>query len=461
MPDHAANASARLGLADLLRTLFAPRMLVAFAMGFASGLPLLLTGSLLQAWLKQEGADLGTIGLFALVGLPYTLKFLWAPLFDRYTPLARLGRRRGWLLPLQALLVLSIAALGQTAPSAPALVALLALLVAFFSASQDIVIDAYRRESLSDNEQGLGAALYVNGYRVGMLLASGGGLILADHLPFPAVYALLALALLPGLLTTWLAAEPPLPAGTPRTLQEAVVQPFVEYFARRDALVILLFILLYKVGDTMAAQMTTPFYLDLGFSKTEIGTVVKLFGFWATVAGGLLGGLLILRLGIYRALWGFGILQALSTAGFAALAQIGHSVPALTAVIAFENFSGGLGTAAFVAFMASLTDRKFTATQYALLSSLMGVPRVLVAAPTGYLVEALGWPGFFGLCVLVAVPGLLLLGRFRPWLAQDAAALDAVSAADTRQDAQRVRAPDGVPSAALTLTLSRRRERGH
>ncbi len=411
-------------MSSLARTVFSGRMLVALLMGFSSGLPLLLTGSVLQAWMTREGVDLGTIGLFALVGLPYTLKFLWAPLLDRFS-LPLLGRRRGWLLLIQASLMVSIAALGWTHPAqSPLIVAVVAWLVTFFSSSQDIVIDAYRREALSDRELGLGASLYVNGYRVGMLLASGGGLIMADFMPFSAVYQIMAVGMLAGILTTLFAPEPEVAEGVPASLHEAVIQPFTDYFRRHHALLVLLFILLYKVGDTMASNMTTPFYLDIGFSMTEIGAVVKLFGFWATIIGGFLGGILILRMGIYRALWGFGILQALSTAGFAVLADVGYSLPLLAAVIAFENLSGGMGTAAFVAFMASITNRKFTATQYALLSSLMGIPRVIVAAPTGYMAESFGWFSFFVFCALIAIPGLLLLRRFRGWLVEPPAHAD-------------------------------------
>ncbi len=269
---------------------FTPRMLVAFVMGFSCGLPLLLTGSVLQAWMREEGMDLGTIGLFALVGLPYTLKFLWAPVLDRFT-LPFLGRRRGWLLLAQLALVFSLLGFSLTHPAEDLwLLAFIALLVTFFSASQDIVVDAYRREDLSDRELGLGAALYVNGYRMGMLLAGGGGLILADHLAFSTVYQLMAAGLLVGVFSTLLVREPEIAEGTPTTLKAAVVEPFVEYFRRDGALMFLLFILLYKLGDTMAGALSTPFYLDLGFSKTEIGTVVKLFGFWTTILGGLLGG---------------------------------------------------------------------------------------------------------------------------------------------------------------------------
>ena len=390
-------------------------MLVALLMGFSCGLPLLLTITVLQAWMKEEGVDLALIGMMALVGIPYTVKFLWAPFLDRFT-LPFLGRRRGWLLVAQVALIFSIAGLGSTDPgNNPWMVAFAAFLVTFFSASQDIVVDAYRREDLTDEELGLGSSLYVNGYRVGMLLASGGGLIMADHLPFSAVYLIMAACMLPGVLTTLLAREPEITLGTPRTMREAVLDPLVEYFNRQGALWILAFILFYKIGDTMASSMTIPFYLDIGFSKTEIGTVVKLFGFWATVAGSLIGGVIMIRLGIRRSLWIFGFLQAISTACFALLARIGHSILALSGVIAFENLSGGMGTAAYVAFMASITNKRFTATQYALLTSLMGVPRVMASAPTGFLAKNLGWEGFFIVCTVIAIPGMLLLLKFAPW----------------------------------------------
>ena len=396
-----------------LRVLASRRMLVALVMGFASGLPLLLTISVLQAWMKEEGVDLTVIGLMALVGLPYTLKFLWAPVLDRYT-IPLFGRRRGWLLLAQTALVLAIIGLSTTNPAqSPWLVALAAFWVTFFSASQDIVIDAYRREDLADEELGLGSSLYINGYRTGMLLASGGGLIMADHIPFSMVYLIMAACLLPGILTTLLTPEPKTPKGTPQTLQEAIVQPFVEYFSRPEAIWILAFILFYKIGDSMASTMTTPFYLDIAFSKTEIGSIVKFFGFSATIAGSLAGGLIMLKIGIYRSLWIFGVLQAISTAGFALLAQIGHSVPALAVVIAFENLSSGMGTAAYAAFMASITNQKFTATQYALLTSLMGVPRVVASAGSGFMAKTMGWEGYFIFCTLIAIPGLLMLLRIR------------------------------------------------
>ncbi len=400
---------------SILKVALSGRMLVTLLMGFSCGLPLLLTMSVLQAWMKEEGVDLTVIGMMALVGLPYTLKFLWAPFLDRYT-LSFLGRRRGWLLIAQVALMIAIIGLGLTDPrSNPWMVAFAAFLVTFFSASQDIVVDAYRREDLADEELGFGSSLYINGYRVGMLLASGGGLIMADNMPFSMVYLIMAAGMLPGILTTLLAPEPETPAGIPRSLKEAVLNPLVDYFSRTGALWILAFILLYKLGDTMASAMTTPFYLDIGFSKTEIGTVVKLFGFWATIAGGLAGGISMIRLGISRSLWIFGFLQAISTAGFAVLARVGPSVPLLSAVIAFENLSSGMGTAAYAAFMASITNKKFTATQYALLTSLMGIPRVLASAPTGFLAKYFGWELFFISCAVIAIPGMLLLMKFAPW----------------------------------------------
>jgi PAT family beta-lactamase induction signal transducer AmpG len=400
--------------APIIKVILSRRMVVALIMGYAAGLPLELTSFVLKTWMREEGVNLAVIGLFALVGLPYTLKFLQAPLLDRFSP-GRLGRRRGWMIIFQTALVISIYALGLTRPGqTPWLVALAAFFVTLFSASQDIVIDAYRREDLSDEELGLGSSLYVAGYRIGMLLASGGGLILADHWGFSMVYALMALCLLPGLITSVLTPEPPTPFGTPKTMGEAIVEPFVEYFSRPNAIWMLAFILLYKIGDTMASSMTAPFYVDLQFSKTEVGALVKLVGFWAILGGSFIGGVLMLRLGINKCLWIFGLLQAVSTAGFAILAQIGHHLPMLAFVIGFENFTSGMGTAAYAAFMASITNKKFTATQYALLTSLMGIPRVVVSSGTGFLAEALGWTGFFVLCTLIAAPGMLLLLKFAP-----------------------------------------------
>ena len=399
----------------MIRLLLSRRMLVTLSTGFSSGLPLLLTGSTLQAWMTDEGVDLAVIGIFSLVGLPYALKFLWAPLMDRWVP-PYLGRRRGWTLLTQILLVGSIFLLGMANPAAnPGLLALMAVLVTFFSASQDIVLDAYRRELLVDEELGLGSSVYINGYRIAMLASGGGALFLADVLPWSAVYAIMALCMIFGIITTFIAPDPPDEALPPKTLKEAVVEPFVEYFRRDGALVILTFILLYKIGDTMAAHMTTPFFLGEGFTKSEIAAVVKSFGLIATIGGAFAGGLMMLKWGIHRALWIFGGLQMVSTAGFAILALYGKSMTALAAVIGIENVCGGMGTSAYAAYMASITNKRFTATQYALLTSLMGVPRVIAAAPTGYLAKEMGWVGFFVFCTLIALPGMWLLTKVAPW----------------------------------------------
>jgi MFS transporter, PAT family, beta-lactamase induction signal transducer AmpG len=390
-------------------------MLVSLIMGFSCGLPLLLTLGVLQAWMKDENIDLTIIGMVNLVQIPYTWKFIWAPIVDRFR-LPFLGRRRGWLLISQLCLMLSIMALGFSNPVDNfVLMMTMAMLVAFFSATQDIVVDAYRREDLPDDELGLGTSFYMSGYRLGNMLASGGGLIMADYMSWSVVYMIMAICMPIGIITTLFTPEPKEVAGTPVTLKAAVIEPFVEYFKRSGALWMLAFILLYKVGDMMASAITIPFYMDIGFTKTEIGAVVKVFGTWAIIAGAIIGGTTIVKLGINRSLWVFGFLQAISTAGFALLARIGHSVLALSGVIAFENFSMGMGTAAFLAFMASITDKRFTATQYALLSSLMAVPRVIISAPTGYLAKIMGWESFFILCTLIAIPGMLLLFKFAPW----------------------------------------------
>lgn len=402
----------------VLRAVFSLRMLAQVVGGFASGLPLLLTGSTMQAWMVDLEVDLKTIGLFSLVGMPYTLKFLWAPLFDRFVP-PFLGRRRGWLLVVQVLLMVLVAGLGLSDPvHAPACFVVLALLVSFTSASQDVVLDAYRREALGDAELGLGSSLFVNGYRLGMLVSGALALLLSAHLSWPVVYLLMALCLGLGVLNTLACQEPETGAPPPSSLCQAVVEPVAEFFRRGGALPILLFILLFKLGDQVAISMTTPFILAAGFSKEELAWYVNVFGLWTLIAGGFLGGVLMLGLGIRRSLWIFGVLQMLGILGYALLAARGRSGPLLALAVAAENLTLGLGTSAFTAWMASLTDRRFTATQYALFSSVAGIPRVLVAAPAGYLATALGWPLFFVCCTLLAVPGLLLL----PFVARKAPA---------------------------------------
>ncbi|MEO7861645.1 MAG: AmpG family muropeptide MFS transporter [Nitrospirales bacterium] len=395
--------------------LVSPKMLVMLLTGFSSGLPLLLIGSTLKFWMLEEGLDLTTIGFFGLVGLPYTLKFLWAPVMDRLVPSA-LGRRRGWMLGTQVALMITIASLAFTQPAIqlPTL-AVLCLLVAFFSASQDIVLDAYRRECLSDEELGIGSSMFIYGYRLGMLAAGALALFLADQesLSWNAVYFIMGAMMSIGILTTCFAPEPTIPAPPPASWQEAITGPFLEFFSRPGALIMLLFILLYKVGDSMASEMLSPFMVDLGVSKTDYAMIVKVFGMIALMAGGLIGGLVVYRMGIVPSLFILGFLQMISTAGFVILAYTGNHLPTLTAVIAFETISSGLGQTAFVAFMASLTNKRFTATQYALLTSFMGIPRVFAGSTTGFLATWLGWEGFFLLCTLVALPGLFLIPYLR------------------------------------------------
>jgi len=435
----------------MARVIFSRRMLAALLMGFSSGLPLLLPLTLVQAWMTERGVSIKVIGLFALVGLPYTFKFLWSPLFDRYR-MGFLGRRRGWLFTLQVILALSIAAIGLVGvPDAhllvtadpsrvitarpfmpplamlpsllvtwidalgslmPGLVAIAAttLVMSFFSASQDTMIDAYRRESLADDEQSLGASLYVWGYRAAMLFAGGGGLIFASHMPFRDVFYIMAAAMSVGIVTTLIAREPMETRGAPQRITQAVIEPFVAFFrAHRQALLILAFILLYKLGEAMATNLTTAYYLTLGFSTETIGTVAKLFGFWALMGGVFAGGALILRLGLIRGLFVFGVMQMIASASYAVLSQTGPQISWLTAVITLENFSAGLGTAALLGYMATLTDRRYTATQFALLSSLASVPRVILSSFTGFMAAALGWPLFFIVCGLIAIPGLSLI----------------------------------------------------
>lgn len=399
----------------MVRIIFSWRMLVTFFLGVSSGIPLLVTGSTLQAWMTDEKVNLAVIGLFSLVGLPYTVKFLWAPFMDRYVP-PLLGRRRGWMLISQTLLMLAIGAFFLVRPAeSPWIVAFLAVLVSFFSASQDIVVDAYRRELLRDEELGLGSSLAVNGYRIGMLISGAFALFLADRISWNYVYLLLAASLLIGIITTCLAPNREGQVIPPKSLREAVIEPFIDYFKRIGAFEILAFILLYKIGDVMAGSMTTPFILKMGFTKTELAAVVKTFGIFATIAGGLIGGILLIKLGLCKGLWIFGILQAISTLSFSALASVGAYRSVLTATVTFENLTGGMGTCAFTAFMASLCNKRFTATQYALLSSLMGIPRVIVSSPTGFLAERLGWVHFFIFCTIAAIPGLVFLLRFKAW----------------------------------------------
>lgn len=402
---------------SLKNTLFNKRMLICIFTGFTSGLPLFILISLLPAWLRSEGVDLKSIGLFALISLPFTWKFLWAPLFDRYIP--PLGRRRGWMLISQVLLLVSIPLFGTFNPKLDIwTIAYLATTVAFFSACQDIAVDAYRREILPDIELGMGNVIHVNAYKIAGLVPGSLSLILADHLSWQSVFMITALFMLPGIFMTLLVKEPLLKLGAPKTLRAAVIEPFHEFIHRnglKTALLILAFIFLYKLGDSMATALATPFYLDMGFSKTEIGLIAKNAGLWPSVIGGLLGGVWMFKLGINRALWVFGAVQMIAILGFAYLATVGHSLLWLGIVIGIEAFGVGLGTAAFVAYIAQTTHPLYTATQFALFTSLAAVPRTFANAATGFMVENLGWFNFFIACFMLAIPGMLLLIKIAPW----------------------------------------------
>jgi PAT family beta-lactamase induction signal transducer AmpG len=402
-----------------LHALLNKRMLICIFTGFSSGLPLYILVSLLPAWLKTEGVSLKEIGLFALIGLPFTWKFIWAPLFDRYA--LPFGRRRGWLFVTQLGLFVSLPVFGFFHPQIDIrTIAFFCVWVAFLSASQDVVLDAYRRELLPDVELGLGNAVHVNAYKIASLVPGSLSLILADHMEWSSVFMITALFMLPGLVMTLLITEPALKNVAPKTLRAAVVEPFQEFITRNglnSALTVLLFIFLYKLGDSMATALATPFYLEMGFSKTEIGLVAKNAGLWPSVIGGMLGGIWMMRLGINRALWIFGAVQMIAILGFAWLAMVGHSLPWLALVIGLEALGVGLGTAAFVAYIAHTTNPLYTATQFALFTSLAAVPRTFANAATGYLVEYFGWVNFFVLCFVLAIPGMLLLLKVAPWRA--------------------------------------------
>ncbi len=393
-------------------------MLICVFTGFASGMPLYVLLQLVPAWLRDHQVSLTEIGLFALVGIPYTWKFLWAPLMDRFVP-PFLGRRRGWMLATQIGLLLSIGALGWLQPrQAVSDIAALALLLAFFSASQDIALDAYRRELLPDRELGLGNSLHVQAYRVSSLVPGSLSLVLADVLPWSSVFWLTAAFMLVGVCLCLAVREPVTERPAAAGLGEALRAPFREYLARRrwrGVLLALGFMALYKLGDSMATALSTPFYMDLGFSMTQIGLVAKHAALWPSIIGGLLGGLLMIRLGINRSLWLFGVVQLLSILGFAVLAAAGAVTWLLAAVIAFEYLGVGMGTAAFTAFIARETSRVFAATQFALFTALTALPRTLASATTGAIVDTIGWPSFFLLCTLLAIPGMLLLFWVAPW----------------------------------------------
>lgn len=395
------------------------RISTILVLGFSSGLPLALTSGTLQAWMAVAGVDLRMIGVFALVGLPYTLKFLWSPVMDRFVP-PWLGRRRGWILIAQAGLMLGIAAMGFSSPQhTPWLLGALALLVAFTSASQDIVIDAYRTDVLHEKERGVGAAVFVMGYRIAMLVSGAVALILSDGIGWRNTYLLMAGLMLIGAAATLRGPEPEERVAPPKTLQEAVWGPLRDFFSRRTALIMMLLIILYKLGDAYAGTMTTAFLIrGLGFSATDVGTINKGLGLVSLLIGAMFGGTLMVRLGLFRSLMLFGLLQAISNLSFMVLAWIGKSYPMMIFAIAFENLCGGMGTSAFVALLMALCNHRYSATQYALLSSLAALGRIIIAPSSGYLVESIGWARFFFITTITALPGLALLWWLRGTVAE-------------------------------------------
>lgn len=400
---------------SILQVFASRRMALVLFLGFCSGLPLSLTGSTLQAWMAEAKVDLATIGRFALVGLPYTMKFLWSPLLDRARPLFW-GRRRGWAILTQVALVLLIAIMGSLDPQSElGMLSVVAIAIAFFSASQDIVLDAFRTELLKPEELGAGAGVYVMGYRLAMLVSGALALILADHLAWQQVYWIMAAVMALGSLAVVAAPEPAESALAAAAPKPGILQPFLDFFKRQGAVEILLFVMVYKLSTMMATALTTAFLLELGFTKTEIGAVTKVFGLIATIVGTLTGGALMVKLGTKRSLWIFGILQSVAGLTFLVLSYTGRNTAVMTAVIAIENFMIGLGVAALQGFMMAICNRQFTATQFALLSSLTAVSRVVLVSQAGVLAQALGWHAYFVFSVLLAVPGLLLLTRFDHW----------------------------------------------
>ena len=404
----------------LIESIFSPKMLTCIFTGLSSGFPLYVLFQLVPAWLRTEGVDLATIGLFSLILLPYNWKFFWAPLMDRYLP-PFLGRRTGWMLVTQISLLFSIAVLGFIQPQNSIwLIASVCFIVAFFSASQDIVLDAYRRELLTDNELVLGNTIHVQAYRISGLIPGALGLILADSFSWDVVFLIIAAFMLVGIIATLKYSEKQA-FTTPKSLKEAVVEPFKDFIGRNNvsgAVLMLAFMFFYKLGDNMAVALQTPFLIDLGFSLTTIGLVAKNAGLWGALIGGILGGIWMLKLGINKALWIFGVVQISSIVGFAILSEVGNNTLLMAVVMSLEYVGVGLGSAALVSYIARATSPVFAATQISLLTAITVLPRTLASASSGFIIEEIGYTSFFYLCILFAIPGMLLLFKVAPWSAK-------------------------------------------
>ncbi|MCO6540340.1 MAG: AmpG family muropeptide MFS transporter [Gilliamella sp.] len=413
---------------SLLKTIFTTKMLICIFTGFASGLPFYLLLQLLPAWLESDGINIKTIGAFSLTQIPYIFKFIWSPLMDNIS-LFNLGRRRGWMLGSQIILIFSIAILGFFSPSLNIwLIATICFIIALFSATQDIALDAFRRELLLDKELGLGNSIHTNAYRIAGLVPGSLSLILSNTLPWNSVFIITALFMLPAIIMTLLVKEPINQSPKNHTFEDIIIKPFSEFINRnglKTAIWILTFIFLYKLGDSMATSLATPFYLQIGYSRPDIGWIAKNASLWPSVFGALMGGILMIKIGINRALWSFGVVQVISILGFIWLSIEGpfttigiFQKTLLAIVIGIESLGVGLGSAAFVAFIAKTTNPLYTATQFALFTSIASVPRTLINASTGFMVEHLGWTNFFWLCFILAFPGMLLLLKVAPWNSQ-------------------------------------------
>lgn len=403
-------------------------MLICIFTGFASGLPFYLLLQLLPAWLESDGINIKTIGAFSLTQIPYIFKFIWSPLMDNIS-LFNLGRRRGWMLGSQIVLIFSIAILGFFSPSLNIwLIATICFIIALFSATQDIALDAFRRELLLDKELGLGNSIHTNAYRIAGLVPGSLSLILSNTLPWNSVFIITALFMLPAIIMTLLVKEPINQSPQNHTFEDIIIKPFSEFITRnglKTAIWVLTFIFLYKLGDSMATSLATPFYLQMGYSRPDIGWIAKNASLWPSVFGALMGGILMIKIGINRALWSFGVVQVISILGFIWLSIEGpfntigiFQKTLLAIVIGIESLGVGLGSAAFVAFIAKTTNPLYTATQFALFTSIASVPRTLINASTGFMVEHLGWTNFFWLCFILAFPGMLLLLKVAPWNSQ-------------------------------------------
>ncbi|MCO6544871.1 MAG: AmpG family muropeptide MFS transporter [Gilliamella sp.] len=413
---------------SLLKTIFTTKMLICIFTGFASGLPFYLLLQLLPAWLESESINIKTIGIFSLTQIPYILKFIWSPFMDGFS-LFNLGRRRGWMLGSQIVLIFSIAILGFFSPSLNIwLIATICFIIALFSATQDIALDAFRRELLLDKELGLGNSIHTNAYRIAGLVPGSLSLILSNILPWNSVFIITALFMLPAIIMTLLVKEPISQTSKKHDFEDVIIKPFSEFITRngpKTAILILTFIFLYKLGDSMATSLATPFYLQMGYSRPDIGWIAKNASLWPSVFGALMGGILMIKIGINRALWSFGVVQVISILGFIWLSIEGpfntigiFQKTLLAIVIGIESLGVGLGSAAFVAFIAKTTNPLYTATQFALFTSIASVPRTLINASTGFMVEHLGWTNFFWLCFILAFPGMLLLLKVAPWNSQ-------------------------------------------